>query len=732
MAYSKTVWANDTAPAINADNLNKIEQGIYDATEHVNSLDDNFEQSVKAGVELVLNALSTNVSFSTGRPNTNTGARVTDSKSALSGYVACGNTFFSLNTNDYYFRIMFTRTNSNSSGNVLFVTDWHKGTEKAVLLYDGAAYCKIQVVTDISEPGEMTNLISDVYSKETFYGYTKVFVDDSLKQSGYAADAKVTGDEIFEIKETNGNLFYVTEELENHNGVTLVKNADASFTLTGTSTKQFLVGIMGAPQELVESSSSYAAVIPAGKYTVRFRSLTGPETRTSNASIGIRYTCGEVSDELLVNGSTANQIITFEEDARVWMRVGLNQVFTGWTVFIQFEPGEVKSCGTTSNEPAIKTAVDGIAREGIDSVIKTIGYISDKRAEMNQSVLNEHGRLAVSELIKAHGRMLTCSVITDTHAWNNDIAPFSFSFKNCLNLFVKTLEYTDFGAHCGDVVESGDMIRLGATTDYVTYEDHVKYGALVADSLNGSKKPVYVIQGNHDRNDTRCPAAIKEDMRFTDEEFDLTFHRYAGDVETNPDDMFGNYYYKDYPEYKIRVLVVADFRAEEEGTDRLVMDEEQIAWLTNTALMFDDYEDKSEWGLLIFSHYYNWYNAKSILKNFIKGESTFEEQGPIPIIANIHGHSHEQEYESVNLLDSGYGFNAIGIDQAFLKAPGTENAPVGGSDNSFIGELTEYCLSLFCIDTENHIIYETGIGRRGDRTFHYGTTVEENYQLLTT
>ena len=30
MAYSKTVWVNDNAPAINAANLNKIENGIYD------------------------------------------------------------------------------------------------------------------------------------------------------------------------------------------------------------------------------------------------------------------------------------------------------------------------------------------------------------------------------------------------------------------------------------------------------------------------------------------------------------------------------------------------------------------------------------------------------------------------------------------------------------------------------------------------------------------------------
>ena len=31
MAYTKTTWANDQEPAISADNLNKIEQGIEDA-----------------------------------------------------------------------------------------------------------------------------------------------------------------------------------------------------------------------------------------------------------------------------------------------------------------------------------------------------------------------------------------------------------------------------------------------------------------------------------------------------------------------------------------------------------------------------------------------------------------------------------------------------------------------------------------------------------------------------
>lgn len=41
MAYTKTVWVNNQAPAINADNLNKIEQGIFDADAGVTAANSN-------------------------------------------------------------------------------------------------------------------------------------------------------------------------------------------------------------------------------------------------------------------------------------------------------------------------------------------------------------------------------------------------------------------------------------------------------------------------------------------------------------------------------------------------------------------------------------------------------------------------------------------------------------------------------------------------------------------
>ena len=43
MAYTKTQWVNNQAPAIDAINLNKIEQGIYDAHTELGTLDTKVE-----------------------------------------------------------------------------------------------------------------------------------------------------------------------------------------------------------------------------------------------------------------------------------------------------------------------------------------------------------------------------------------------------------------------------------------------------------------------------------------------------------------------------------------------------------------------------------------------------------------------------------------------------------------------------------------------------------------
>ena len=52
MAYSKTTWNNNAAPAISAENLNKMEQGIYDANQ--------------TGSTLVAPTFSTSAAYSAG------------------------------------------------------------------------------------------------------------------------------------------------------------------------------------------------------------------------------------------------------------------------------------------------------------------------------------------------------------------------------------------------------------------------------------------------------------------------------------------------------------------------------------------------------------------------------------------------------------------------------------------------------------------------------------------
>lgn len=47
MAYTKTNWVNDSVPAINATNLNKIEQGIYDIDAEMNTINNKLQNGYK-------------------------------------------------------------------------------------------------------------------------------------------------------------------------------------------------------------------------------------------------------------------------------------------------------------------------------------------------------------------------------------------------------------------------------------------------------------------------------------------------------------------------------------------------------------------------------------------------------------------------------------------------------------------------------------------------------------
>ena len=96
MAYEKTIWKNNEAPKINADNLNKIEEGIANA--------------VEKGVTLFDGATGGNVVLSDTPSNYNT----------LDIYYNVGSTVLiqSIKANSAYFVLTLSEIDSKTSGNM--------------------------------------------------------------------------------------------------------------------------------------------------------------------------------------------------------------------------------------------------------------------------------------------------------------------------------------------------------------------------------------------------------------------------------------------------------------------------------------------------------------------------------------------------------------------------------------------------------------------------------------
>ena len=106
MAYEKTIWKNNEAPKINADNLNKIEEGIANA--------------VEKGVTLFDGATGGNVVLSDTPSNYNT----------LDIYYNVGSTVLvqTVKANSAYFVLTLSEIDSKTSGNMGIINHYKKYT----------------------------------------------------------------------------------------------------------------------------------------------------------------------------------------------------------------------------------------------------------------------------------------------------------------------------------------------------------------------------------------------------------------------------------------------------------------------------------------------------------------------------------------------------------------------------------------------------------------------------
>jgi len=314
-------------------------------------------------------------------------------------------------------------------------------------------------------------------------------------------------------------------------------------------------------------------------------------------------------------------------------------------------------------------------------------------------------------------KYLNFAFITDTHA-EGLYQPTIRIATDSLRLF-KALcneRFVDFAVHGGDII-----------TDYcTTREDTIKAFDSVTSYTGEIMCPVFFTKGNHDGNGKCFPRADMDNLDWTHNTYyvayasgdviglkavtqstwdgvselftsnvaDITeiltnqqffmLTQNAIDVVHDENNKFSGYFYKDYDDYGIRIIVINAYEVptEQSGTgntnyDGAGVSSAQKAWL-NTALNTDK-------KVIVFGHTPN----PTGLTSYLQNKSN--------LIAYIHGHEHQDSYVTNN------GFRNIGVINAF----GTS-------------KLTRYyAFSVFTVDTENGILYETRIGTGSDRMFNF-------------
>ena len=391
----------------------------------------------------------------------------------------------------------------------------------------------------------------------------------------------------------------------------------------------------------------------------------------------------------------------------------------------------VLTSGTTNNIIIEKEAVISIRSEmdDIEHYFAKKGLSTSPYADQ----LKDNGRVTVLGH-NYENKFMNFVFITDTHFGGNRYP--EYDARNNMRAFVDTANerWVDFAAHGGDIITDYGLTR----NDALTWMDDT------LGIFGDIQVPLLIAKGNHEENNAYYQPVtdtsnldwehityyVRSDISFAtvtestwngvddlyiadpeperipDNQFTMLAQLgFAGDVVRNSNDYLGGYFYKDFDYNKIRVIVLDEYQVQ--GTTRIGISSEQVAWLGGTALVLGN--DKSDYSVMIISHSPNVTTAVSGLINAFKNGTSyttggqtydFTSQGAKDFIMYLHGHEHEDTYVS-----SG-GFNNIGVICGYVPAESVETED-------------EIRFSIFTIDTTAKKIYETRIGAGNSREFDY-------------
>jgi len=271
----------------------------------------------------------------------------------------------------------------------------------------------------------------------------------------------------------------------------------------------------------------------------------------------------------------------------------------------------------------------------------------------------------------------------------------------------------DMILNCGDSVLSN--------SNYT--DDGSAYIALAQSAFETDRKKTLYVEGNHDRNIIEPIMPIKDFVN-------LMYREIKRDPNVHFGKENGAYYYVDYPDYKIRVIVLTmyDLPNDTAYNDNAGYKYDQMEWLANTALDLD-----SDWHVIVASHTtpilihdnnpaQNDNVLKKILEDFVGGTSS-----------TINSTSTNQQYTSYTINTAfttpgnliGFFSGHVHYDNKIVTNGVTyvsiNCGYIDGNQISVREGLTysAICFDVAIVDTTNRTVTLKRVGYGSDRNWTY-------------
>lgn len=367
----------------------------------------------------------------------------------------------------------------------------------------------------------------------------------------------------------------------------------------------------------------------------------------------------------------------------------------------------------TAKDFGYKSAADVLNHLLTMESVREPSYIPELSELENTLLADAKSRIAT---VNPNGTYFTFAVITDLHQCKDGVTYGDSGHVMTSEPSVKLLGAIAQAANLDCVLCGGDL----STGGDLTFDEYAQQMEVVRGFFQKYiNVPYYFTDGNHDRkyNSSVARRTNTKMLKFFKRCNWMTNKAELHYFDTT-DGVLPNTYYVDFPDKKVRVIMVSSYEKNQDATSANSC--APLYKCLHDALQFEG-NTCTEWSVMTMSHdscesdriqtyFGHFMNGTGMGKGAGTDQHVFPAfnngQKGYAAFAEIKGHSHNSARSVITKED--FDFNRISVANAFSRT----DAEVT-SDS--------YCFSIFVADTDNMKMYEFRIGRGGE-TYEYNIT----------